>query len=350
MKAVVLESFGEAANLKLKEVPTPHPKKGEVRVRLRASGFNPVDFKIRKGLYGGEPPAILGSDCSGTIDELGPDTPGFVIGDEVYAMSFGQCSNGSYAEYLCIPVEFVAKKPKNITFEQAAALPLASMTAYRAMISSGAIKKGDSIFIAGAGGGVGSIAVQLAKFAGATALFTVAGSEESAQYLQQELSLKKEHILLYRGLTSEQMQAKLTDMNGGRFFDAAFDFIGLEMKRLCLNLTGHSGHFATITPERDRFDFPVWERGASLAFGRNLSLHFVFVGSEAFSGPRQSWSVYSRHLSHISQLIENGTLRPPAIQSLGDLSAETVREAHRLLEDGKVKGKLVMKITNIGDN
>ncbi len=320
MKAVVLESFGDAAHLKLKEVPTPHPKKGEVRIRLKASGFNPVDFKIRKGLYGGETPMILGSDCSGIIDELGSDTPGFASGDEVYAMPFGQCSNGSYAEYVCLPVEFVAKKPKNIPFEQAAVLPLASMTAYRAMISSGAIKKGDSVFIAGAGGGVGSIAVELAKFAGAMELFTVAGSEESAQYLQQKLNLKKEHILLYRGLSCEQMQAKLTEMNGNRFFDAAFDFVGSEMKRLCLNVTGHSGHFATITPEHDRFDFPVWERGASLAFGRNLSLHFVFVGSEAFSGHRPSWGVYSRHLSQISQLIENGTLHPPTTSLVGDLN------------------------------
>ncbi|MBS0604129.1 MAG: NADP-dependent oxidoreductase [Verrucomicrobia bacterium] len=345
MKAVVLESFGDAKHLKLKEVETPQPKKGEVRIRIKSSGFNPVDYKIREGHYGGQVPVILGSDCSGIVDALGPDAKGLNIGDEVYAMPFGQCSNGSYAEYLCLPVEFVAKKPNNITLEQASAIPLVAMTAYRAMIASRALKKGDSIFIAGAGGGVGSLAVEMARFSEVKEMFTVAGSEESKQYLHQVMGFRKENILLYKGLTCDQMQEKLAQMNSGRLFDAAFDFVGREMKRLCLKVTGHSGHFASITPESDIFDFPVWERGASMAFGRNMSLHFVFVGSEAFSGPQSSWSVYARQLGHISTLIENGVLRPPSIKIVGNLSAETVAEAHRLLEEGKVKGKLVMNIS-----
>lgn len=177
MKAVVLEAFGDTKNLQLKDVETPQPNPGEVRIRIKASGFNPVDYKIRQGHLSGTVPLILGSDCSGVIDAIGKDVDGFSIGDEVYAMPFGQCSNGSYAQFLCIPVEFVALKPRNITFEQAAAIPLVAMTAYRAMIASGALKAGNSIFIAGAGGGVGTVAVALAKIAGVGSICTVAGSE-----------------------------------------------------------------------------------------------------------------------------------------------------------------------------
>ncbi len=344
MKAVVLEAFGDSTHFKLKEVPIPQPVLGEVRIRIRASGFNPVDYKTRMGSYGGSAPVILGTDCSGTIDALGPEVSNFALGDEVYAMPFGQCSNGSYAEYLCIPVEFVWKKPKNISFEQAAAIPLAAMTAYRAMIASGAIKKGDAIFIAGAGGGVGTLAIELARSIGVGAIFTLAGSEESAHFLEKQMGLKRENILLYRGLIVEEMVEKLVQMHGGRLFDASFDFVGGEMKRLCLQVARHSGHVATIVPENASFSLPVWERGASLLFGKNLSLHCVFVGSESFTAPRRDWAIYQAHLRQISHLIEQGSVRSPAIKVVGGLSAETVREAHRLLEEGKVKGKLIMQI------
>ena len=344
MKAVVLQAHGDASHLKLQQMEIPQPKKGELRIKIKAAGFNPVDYKIRQGLYGGNTPIILGADCSGVVDAVAPDAKGFSVGDEVIAFAFGTSSNGTYAEFLSLPTEFVVKKPKNISFEQAAAIPVVALTAYRAMIASNALKKGDTIFIAGAGGGVGSFAVQLANYAQVKTIYTVAGSEASAQFLQQELGIKKEHILIYRNLTAIQMQEKLIAMNNGRLFDCTFDLVGGEMKRLCLQLTAHSGHFATSVPENHAFDFPVWERGVSLCIGRNMSLHFVFVGSESFSGPRRSWDIYARQLHSICQLIENGSIKVPPVKNLGHLSVETVKEAHRLLEEGKVKGKLVMTI------
>ncbi len=344
MKAIVLDAFGEASHFKLADVPVPQPKKGEVRIKLKASGFNPVDYKIRQGWYGGNTPAILGSDCSGVIDAVGHEAQGFSVGDEVYAMPFGPCSNGSYAEFLCLPASFVAKKPSNLSFEQAAAVPLASLTAYRAMVSSHAIKRGDSLFIAGAGGGVGSFAVQLAKHYLVKDIFTVAGSEESARFLHEKLGLKKENILIYKGLSLKELEEKLIAMNGGRLFDATMDFVGGDMKRLCLNLTHHSGHCSSVIAERHEFNVPAWEAGVSPCFNKSLSVHFVFVGSEGFSGPPDSWSIYSRHLNHITQLIESGAIHIPAIKTVGHLSVEAVREAHRLLEEGRIKGKLIMSI------
>jgi NADPH2:quinone reductase len=345
MKVILLQAHGDASQLKEQEMEKPQAKKGEVRIRLKAAGFNPVDFKIRKGVFGGQTPVVLGADCSGVIDAVGEGTKRFAVGDEVYAMAFGQASNGSYAEYLCLPAEFAAKKPKNLSFEQAAAVPLASLTAYRALIAPSAVKKGDEIFIAGAGGGVGSIAVEMARFAGAKTIFTVAGSSFSSEFLQKELKLKKEHILIYKGLSLEQMQQKLVEMHGGHLFDACFDFVGSEMKRLCLNLTGNSGHFSSIVPEDPAFQFPVWARGESLCFNRNLSLHFTYVGAESFSGPRESWSIYSEQLNRITELLESGSIQPPPIHVVGGLKLQTVVEAHKLLEEGKVKGKLVMPMS-----
>lgn len=344
MKAIVLNSFGDSSHFKLQEVEMPQPKAGEVRIRLRAAGFNPVDFKIREGMFGGVPPVILGADCSGIIDTIGPKVSGFKQGEEVYAMPFGQCSNGSYAEYLCLPAPFVARKPKTLSFEQAAVTPLAAMTAYRAMIASSALKKGDTIFIAGAGGGVGSLAVSFAKYARVGSIFTVASSVESAAFLQNELGLKKEHILIYKGLTPSQIEEKLIAMNGGRLFDATFDLVGGEVKRLCLNLTQFSGHFASIVPDSKEFIYPVWERGVSPCFNKNMSLHLIFVGSESMGGPPNTWGIYARHMNHISELIDQGDLKAPSVNVVGTFSVETVREAHRLLEEGRVKGKLAMKM------
>lgn len=343
MKAIVLEAYGDASHLKLKTVETPQPQKGEVRVRIKAVGFNPVDCKIRQGMYGGNLPIILGVDCSGVIDAIGSDVSGFTVGEEVIAFAFGQCSNGSYAEFVCLPIQFVVKKPKNITFEQAASIPVAALTAYRAVFSTGAVKKGETIFIAGAGGGVGAFAIPFAQYLGVKKIFTVAGSEASAQFLHQELKINRDHILIYRDLTTEQLEKKLIAMNGEQLFNATFDFVGKEMKQLCLKLTAHSGHFVTPVPENEPFDFPVWERGKSLPFNRNMSLHFIFIGSESFSGSPESWSNYAKHLQFICDLIAKGSIHLPPIKILEGFSLENIREAHRLLEEGRMKGKLVMK-------
>ncbi|MES2121945.1 MAG: NADP-dependent oxidoreductase, partial [Chlamydiota bacterium] len=322
--------------------PLPEVKKGEVRIKIYASGFNPIDVKTRMGGKGGETPVILGADCSGVVDAVGKDVSEFALGDEVYAMSFGQGSNGSYAEYLSVPEQFVAKKPKRLGFAQAAAIPLAAMTAYRAVIASSSLKRGDRVLIAGMGGGVGSLAVQMIQQMGPAHIITVAGSEESARFLNEKFGIALEHILIYKGLSLEQMREKLIAMNEGELFNATYDCVGGEMKRLCLELTGFSGHFASIVPEAKPFDFPVWEGGRSLCIARNMSLHLILVGAESHGGPQGSWSIYRKHLSAVTQMIEEGSLIPQQTTIVGPLSVQTVVEAHRLIEEGRVKGKLIM--------
>ena len=342
MKAIVMNGFGSADLLNLQEIPVPSPKEGQVRIRIKAAGFNPVDWKIRQGWYGGNPHQILGCDCSGVVDALGAGVHGFSVGDEVYAMSIFQSSNGSYAEFSCVPVEAVHKKPRGLSFEEAAAIPLASMTAYRATIAASALKKGDTVFVAGAGGGVGSFALQLIKLAGIHQIYTVAKDEKSAQFLQHHLGLARDHILIYEGLSSEQLKEKLLKMTQDRLFHVTLDLVGGETKRLCLELTGFSGHFSTILPEKE-FAFPVWNENA-LPRARNMSIHQVAVGAEFGSTHRADWQIYHRHLGHISEMLENGSLKPPHVQVLGPLSVKTVQQAHSLLAQGHVKGKLVMVV------
>ncbi len=344
MQAIVLNAFGDEQQFKMQQLPIPAPKAGEVRILVKFAGFNPVDVKTRMGSYGGVLPLVLGADCSGTIDALGEGVSQFVVGDEVYAMPFGQCSNGSYAQYLCIPASFVSKKPKILSFEEAASVPLVAMTAYRAMISSGALKKEGSLFIGGAGGGVGSIAVELARHFHKGPIYTVAGSAESLETMVKHQKIPQSNILLYQGLSPTQIKEKLIALNGGELFAASFDFVGKEMKEVCIGVTAHSGHFSSIVPEEPGFELPVWVRGESLCFGRNLNAHFIFVGSESYTGPAKSWSVYHQHLSHITELLEKKQITAPQVKVVGSLSVATVQEAHRLLQSKRVKGKLLMQV------
>lgn len=342
MKAVVMSGYGTADVFSLQEVPKPEPQEGQIRIRIRASGFNSVDWKIRNNWYGGPAPRILGMDCSGIVDAVGPSTQNFSIGDEVYAMTFFRSSGGSYAEYVCVPVELAAKKPKNISFEEAAATPLAAMTAYRATVAPSAFKEGDVVFAAGLGGGVGIFAIQFIRFLGIREIFTTAKDEASARFLCEKLEIPRDHVLIYEGLSTEQLREQLIAMNHGRLFDATLDLVGGETKKLCLELTGCSGHFSTILPEQ-HFEFPFWGEN-DIPRARNLSVHQVAIGSEIGTTDRNSWQMYTRHLGRITQMLEKGELRPPFVKTVGPLCAKTVQQAHSFLECGHVKGKLVMVV------
>lgn len=345
MKAIVLDKVGDASGFQSKDIPIPSPKEGEVRIQIRAAGFNPVDFKIRRGDYGTTTPVILGADCSGVIDSIGPKVTSFKVGDEVFAIAFGQGSNGSYAEYLCLPEQFVAKKPSHLSFTEAASIPLATLTAYRAVIASGAITNREPIFIAGAAGGVGSMGVQLARHLQAGPIYTVAGSEESLDCMTQTLKIDPHNIVLYKGLSTEALQEKLTSLNSGSLFTSTFDYVGKEMKTLCLNLAKPSGHMVTTVPEDESYSTPVWTRGISPCFSKNLSVHFIFIGAESFLKTPKGWQIYQEQLAKIGELLASRAILPPQIKNLGDLSVATIQKAHGLLEGGKVKGKLVMQVS-----
>jgi NADPH:quinone reductase-like Zn-dependent oxidoreductase len=343
MSAVVLHALGGVDNFRFDRVAIPHPAKGEIRIRIKAAAFNPVDFKIRQGEYGDCTPSILGADCSGIIDQIGEAVNNFAVGDEVYAMSFGQSSNGSYAQYVCVPYHFVARKPKHLSFEEAACIPLASLTAYRATLILQSLRKDGAIFIAGAAGGVGTFAVQFARYFHSDFIYTISGSDETSVFLTEKLGIKKEHIISYQGLTTKELTEKLIALNQDNFFIATFDFVGQEMKTLCLELADYSGHVISTVPEEPKTDLSPWSKGSPY-FQRNLSIHPIFVGAESYFAKPEAWEIYHEHLMQITHLLNTKKITVPFFRLMGGLSIDTVKNAHRLLETGRVKGKLVMSI------
>lgn len=345
MKAIHLKEFGSIEGFEEVDLAIPKPKRNEVRVKVEVAAFNPVDAKIRSGIFGGDVPIVLGADFSGVIDAVGEPFHDFAVGDEVCGFSFGPISNGSYAEYLCLPTQLLVKKPKNLNLEEAAAFPLTYLTAFQAMISKGAFQEGRPLFIAGGSGGVGSATIALAKCYNAGPIFTTGGSQASQDYLQERFSLPKENILSYKGLNVAQMREKLIAMNGGESFYFALDFVGGEMKELCFEVTEIGGHLATILPEENP-TISAWGRGERSAFDKSLSLHIIFLGAAAIYGDGKDWTAYHVQLKHLVNLFEKEGLLPPRIEVIGDLSVETVREAHTRLEEGHTQGKLIMNLSH----
>lgn len=346
MKAIGIKSFGGPEVLEEIELPIPQPGRNQVRVKISAAGFNPVDYKMRSGSFSLPLPFILGIDFSGVIDAVGDLVRTYEVGDAVFGLCFGPSSNGSYAEYVCVDVHFIAKKPKNLSFIEAAAVPNAYLTAFHALISKGAFQQGRTLFIAGGSGGVGSAAIAIAKVYQSGPIFTLAGKEESVDYLVENLSLPKNQIVSYRGMSQEAIVERLISLNGNERFYFTLDFVGGDSKKLCLELAGINGHMASIVAEKEDFDSAIWRRKGNLAWEKSLSIHVVFNLASALSKAAKDWAAYTAQLTHISHLFEKENLIPPLVQNLGPLSLHTVKEAHEQLSTSHTLGKLVMVVSD----
>ena len=174
MRAAVLHEYGEPEVLGIEEMPAPEPIPTEVQVRVHAAGINPVDLKTRAGagVAGvlGEPPVVLGWDVAGVVTKVGGGVTRFRVGDEVFGMPWFPRRGGAYAEYVTAPSRHFAAKPHPLSFEEAAALPLAGLTAWQIVVDTIALEDGADLLIHGAAGGVGHLAVQIAKARGASVI------------------------------------------------------------------------------------------------------------------------------------------------------------------------------------
>src|SRR5581483_9262134 len=168
MRAITQERFGGPDVLQLIESPRPRPIPTEVLVRVHAIGLNPIETLIRSGAFPllGQPPFILGWDISGVVEEVVPGTSRFKVGDEVYGMPFFPRAASGYAEYVAAPSRQLALKPRNIDHAHAAAIPLVGLTAWQSLVDIAKLEAGQRVLIHGAGGGVGHLAVQIAKALG----------------------------------------------------------------------------------------------------------------------------------------------------------------------------------------
>lgn len=216
MKAIVQHSFGGPEVLRLEEVPTPEPIPTEVQVRVRAAGVNPVDLETREGRGAaatlGEPPFTIGWDVAGTVTAVGGGVTRFREGDEVLGMPWFPREAAAYAEYVTAPSRHFVGKPHALSFEEAAALPLAGLTAWQIVVDTIALQDGDDVLIHGAAGGVGHLAVQVAKARGAT-VFATARSEQGGWLT----GLGADQVIDYRSQRFEELVADL---------DAVIDFPG----------------------------------------------------------------------------------------------------------------------------
>jgi NADPH2:quinone reductase len=315
MRAVVIDRFGGPEVLELREVPTPEPGPGQVRIAVHAAGTNPVDAQNRAdGTWASiSPPAILGSDFSGTVDALGEGVTGWALGEEVFGLApFRESTTGTYADYHLAPASLLLRKPDRLSHVEAAAIPLAAGTAYTVLVKRLALRRGESVLIHGAGGGVGSFAVQIAAGIGAR---VIAAASERHHALLHELGAE---LCLDYGEVDVAAAAR---ERLGAEIDAIADLVGGDVLARSLTVMREGGRAATIV---------ALEGDLEPAIDRNHTLHGVLLDS----ADRAT-------LEAVLGLVAAGEVRP-VVSSVHPL--EEAAAAHEELERGHVQGKIVLRI------
>jgi NADPH:quinone reductase-like Zn-dependent oxidoreductase len=303
VKASIYRSYGGPEVLELAELPDPAVHVDSVLVRIKAAAVNPADLAMRAGAVPSVPtyfPVIPGWDIAGVVEQAGLGAPEFAAGDEVigYIRSDVEHRHGGYAELVAADVRMLASKPAALSWEQAAALPLAGLTAYRAVVHVLQVRDGDTVLIHGAAGGVGALAVQIALARGAT----VIGSDAQAngEYLA---SLGARPVGYERGIAD---QVRVLAPGG---VDAVFDTVG----RGALASTAALGHDGTRQASIVQFDYP----GTIPVFAR----------------------LDPADLREVSRLADTGRLTP-RIAATFDLA--DAAEAHRLAASGHAAGRIIL--------
>jgi NADPH:quinone reductase len=314
MKAMVVRAWGGPEVFEAADMPKPAPGKAQVLVRVRASSVNPVDYKIRRGGdWAGLPkPSILGYDAAGVVEAAGDGVTHLQPGDEVFysAKIFGR--QGTYAEYHIEDADIVAKKPASLSFEQAAALPLAAITAYDAVVTFFQTKPGDTVLVHAGAGGVGCYAVQLAKAAGARVLAT--GRRENEAFIRD---LGADEVIDYRIKRFEDEVLRLT---GGKGADAAYDTVGGDTIPRSIGCVRPYGKLATIVSIDGSIN------------GMNIKNQTLYCGFMERTAAK---------IQALAILAERRQIRP-VIDSTFPL--ERIGDAHRKIEGGGMKGKIVIVI------
>jgi NADPH2:quinone reductase len=307
MRAITYAKFGGADVLELTEQPDPHIGPDTLLVRVKAASVNPVDWKVREGYLEGLIdtvfPAVPGWDVAGVVEQVGLDTPEFQVGDEVYGyVRKDTVQGGTFAELVAAPVRTLARKPASLSFEEAAAVPLAGLTAYQAIRRAG-VREGQTVLVHAAAGGVGAFAVQLAKVLGARVIGTA--SEGNHEFLR---ALGAEPVTYGDGLT-DRVRALAPDG-----VDVALDFAGGESVAASAQVLAGDGTIASITDATART-----EHGG----------HYVWV--------RPS----TADLDALTALFDAGRLSVE-IARVFDLA--DAADAHRASETGHIRGKVVVRV------
>lgn len=323
MKAMMLNSFGGPDSLQLSEVPKPVPQARQVLVRVHATSVNPLDYQVRRGDYPDQVPlpAITGHDVSGVVEAVGPGVTAFSPGDEVWYTPQIFDGPGSYAEYHVANEDIIGRKPSSLNHLEAASLSLVGGTVWEALISRAALRVGESILIHGGAGGVGHVAIQVAKAIGAKVFTTV--REENFEFVR---SIGADVVIDYR---KEDHIDAIRRETGGRGVDVVFDTIGGDTLARSPDVLAQLGRVVTIVDI-------AHPQNLIEAWGRNASYHFVFT--------RQNRG----KLDELRTLVERGQLKPHigAVYTLADLPL-----AHAALEtpNNGIRGKIAIAVAPSAD-
>lgn len=326
MRAMVINKFGNSGVFELVEMERPQPKPHEVLIKVEASSVNPVDYKIRDGRAAflcPEFPAILHPDCAGTIVEIGDDATNFEIGDRVYAFASGIAGKlGALAEYMVADARMITKIPNNLSFIEAAALPLVSVTSWYAMIDVAQVHKDQSVLIIGGTGGVGHIALQLAKIRGTVVAVTVSNSKKA----ELAKKLGADIIINYNEIPLSQWMETAPDKAG---YDVVFNTPGAPSINGAVAAAKIGGTIVDILG-----DFPT-KPGFQ---GKWLTFKSLFAGHEIVAGTNPSY--VGTILTEIAKLIDGGKLEPVIDQKHFKFSEVGI--AHDYAEAESPTGKVVL--------
>ncbi len=328
---MVIDQYGKAP-MRLAEVPTPEINEYEVLAEIHAASINPIDFKIRDGkvklLIQYKMPLILGNDFSGVVVKVGEKVTRFKVGDEIYARP-RKSKIGTFAEYISIHEDDIALKPKNLSFEEAASIPLVGLTSYQALHDIMQLQKGQKILIHAGSGGVGTFAIQLAKVMGATVATTA--SEAGANLVT---SLGADKVINYK---KESFEAILKN------YDAVFDTLGGKTLEKSFEIIKNGGKIVSVS------GWPNARFAKEYGSGFYKTLLFSVASHKLTSLEKKYHAQYSflfmkpsgEQLRIIADLIEAGKIKPVIDRTF---SFEDAQKAMEYAESGRAKGKIIVKM------
>lgn len=332
MKAFVVDRYGKKERLRAADVPAPELREDEVLIEVHAAAVNLVDAKIRNGefklILPYRTPFVLGHDVAGVVVRVGPRVRQFTVGDEVYARP-DDLRIGTFAEFVAVKESSVALKPRNLTMEEAASIPLVGLTAWQALVERARVEKGQRVFIQAGSGGVGTFAIQLAKHLGATVATTAsAGNAALVKRLGADV------VIDYK---KDDFEAHLSG------YDVVLNSQDGQTLEKSLGVLKPGGRLISISGPPDpqfaddiKAPWPVKQVMRALSFGVRRKAQRLQVGY-SFLFMRASGS----QLRQITALIESGAIRP-VIDKV--FPFESTNDALAYVESGRAKGKVVIKV------
>ena len=331
MKAIIMTDKGSPDVLQLAEIPEPEiTRPEEVKIKIRVGGVNPIDTKVRRngGFYQQQPLyTVLGCDGAGVIESVGDNVTAFNAGDEVWFCNGGLGKDlGNYAEYTVIDSRWIALKPENISFIEAAAMPLVLITAWGALFEKGNLQKGQTVLIHGGAGGVGHVAIQLAKLKGAKVITTVSSEEKAAL----TRSLGADHTVIYseKGFIDE-----VNHLTNGCGADLVIDTVGPDVFKDSIAATAYFGRLITLL---DPGELPFAE-----ARMRNLLIGFELMLTPILKSLDKARDKHVVILEQCAQWVEQGKLK---VHVSDVFSLDEAVVAHNKIEQGHTTGKIVLEI------